>query len=78
MAGIIIQRNEEGLLDLQKTFNQQLDYLLKQKGYTAKRLCAETGVSVNTMSMFQNNKRSMTTRTLELLLNHLLIQEDNG
>lgn len=78
MAGIIIQRNEKGLLDLQRTFNQQLDYLLKKKGYTAKRLCAETGVSVNTLSMFQNNKRSMTTRTLELLLNHLLIQEDNG
>lgn len=76
MAGIIIQRNSEGLLDLQKTFNQQIDYLLSQKGYTAAKLCSETGISVNTLSLFRTGKRSMTTRTLEKLLNHLLLQED--
>ena len=76
MAGIIIQRNEAGTLDLQRTFTQQLDYLMDLKGYTAKKLCAETGVSENTLSMFVKNKRAITTRTLEKLLNHLLLQED--
>ena len=76
MAGIIIQRNEAGTLDLQRTFTQQLAYLMDKKGYTAKRLCSETRVSENTLSMFVKNKRAITTRTLEKLLNHLLLQED--
>lgn len=76
MAGIIIRRNNQGLLDLQSTFAQQIDYLLKKKNYTAKKLCAETGTSENTLSLFRSGKRAMTTRTLETLLNHLLIQED--
>jgi len=78
MAGIILQRNERGLLDLQATFTQQLEYLMSKKGYTAKKLCEETGISENTLSLFRSSKRAMTTRTLEKLLNPLLIQEDNG
>ncbi len=76
MAGIIIQRTEEGLIDLQKTFISQLDYLFDKKGYTAEKLGKETKVSVNTISMFRKNKRAITTRTFEKLINHLLLQPD--
>jgi len=74
--GIIIQRNDFGFIDLQKTFNQQLDYLLPKKGFTAAKLASETGISTNTISMFRQGKRPMTTKTFETIINFLLVQPD--
>lgn len=74
--GIIIQRNDFGLIDLCDTFNQQLDYLLPKKGFTASKLASETGISPNTISMYRQRKRPMTTKTFETLINFLLCQPD--
>lgn len=73
---ISIHRDEKGLIDLQKTFRAQLDYLLGRKDYTYKKLAKETGISVNTISMYRNNKREIRTGTFERLINHLLLQPD--
>ncbi len=76
MQFIVIQHNDSGAIDLRKTFVMQLDRLLPLKGYTAARLAAETGISVNTLSVFRNGKRNMNTKTFETVLNHLINQPD--
>ena len=73
---ISIHRDEKGLIDLQKTFRAQLDYLLGRKGYTSKQLAKETGISENTISTYRNRKREIRTNTYETLINHLLVQPD--
>jgi DNA-binding Xre family transcriptional regulator len=73
---IVISCDDFGLISLQKTFSYQLDYLLPKKGYTASKLAKETGISTNTISMYRQNKRPITTQTFEKLINHLLCQPD--
>jgi len=76
MPGITIARNDFGFISLQKTFCGQLDYLLPKKGFTASKLASETGISTNTLSMFRQGKRPMTTKTFETVINFLLSQPD--
>lgn len=71
-----LQTSENGLISLNYTFNVLLCRLMPLKGFTARKLASETGISVSTISAFKNNKRSIHTKTFELLINHLILQPD--
>ena len=67
---------ESGEISLQKTFVALSGHLMLKKGYNDLKLAKETKTSPATISEYRQGKRAITTRTFELLINHLLKQPD--